>query len=67
MHTFYGHLLSGYFGKFKTFLIILSEIILAKFTDQLLAVGEKFMRDFLQVKIRKKDKISIIPPGLELD
>jgi glycosyltransferase involved in cell wall biosynthesis len=66
IHTFHGHLLSGYFGKFKTRLIIISERLLALFTNQLLAVGEKVMQDLLQVKIGKKSKFSIMPPGLEL-
>ncbi len=66
IHTFHGHLLSGYFGRIKTRLIIISEKFLAIFTDQLLAVGEKVMRDLLQAKIGKKDKFSIMPPGLEL-
>jgi glycosyltransferase involved in cell wall biosynthesis len=66
VHTFHGHLLTGYFGGIKTLLIIISERILAIFTDQLLAVGEKVMRDLLLAKIGKKDKFSIVPPGLEL-
>ncbi len=65
VHTFHGHLLSGYFGRFKTFLIISSERFLAVFTDQLLAVGQKVMQDLLQVKIGTKEKFSIMPPGLE--
>jgi glycosyltransferase involved in cell wall biosynthesis len=66
VHTFHGHLLSGYFGGIKTRLIIISERFLAIFTDQLLTVGEKVMRDLLQAKIGNKDKFSIMPPGLEL-
>ena len=66
VHTFHGHLLTGYFGGIKTLLIIVSERILAIFTNQLLAVGERVMRDLLQDKIGKKDKFSIMPPGLEL-
>jgi glycosyltransferase involved in cell wall biosynthesis len=66
IHTFHGHLLSGYFGRFKTYLIIISERFLAIFTDQLLAVGEKVMQDLLQAKIGKKENFSIMPPGLEL-
>jgi glycosyltransferase involved in cell wall biosynthesis len=67
IHTFHGHLLSGYFGKYKTYLIILSERFLALFTDQLLAVGDKVMQDLLQAKIGEKDKFSIMPPGLQLN
>jgi glycosyltransferase involved in cell wall biosynthesis len=66
VHTFHGHLLSGYFGGIKTRLIIITERFLAIFTDQLLAVGENVMRDLLEAKIGNKDKFSIMPPGVEL-
>ncbi len=65
VHTFHGHLLFGYFGRFKTSLIKISERILANFTDELCAVGEQVMQDLLLAKIGKKEKFSIIPPGLE--
>ena len=45
VHTFHGHLLNGYFGTFKRMLIILAEKILAIFTHQLLAVGDKVRQD----------------------
>jgi hypothetical protein len=48
VHTFHGHLLNGYFGTFKRLLLVtLVEKILANFTDQLLAVGDKVRCDLL--------------------
>ncbi len=66
VHTYHGHLLSGYFGSFKRFLIIIAERSLAVFTQQLLAVGEKVRQDLLDVGIGKKEKFSLMPPGLKL-
>lgn len=66
VHTFHGHLLDGYFGSFKRTLVILAEKILAFYTDQLLAVGEKVRQDLLDVGIGEKSKFEVMPPGLEI-
>jgi glycosyltransferase involved in cell wall biosynthesis len=66
VHTFHGHLLNGYFGTGKTKLVILVEKVLAIFTDQLLAVGEKVKDDLLDVGIGKPNKFGVMPPGLQL-
>jgi len=66
VHTYHGHLLHGYFGKFKTFLVILIEKILGLFTTRLLAVGKKVMEDLLAVGIGRREKFAVMPPGLHL-
>lgn len=66
VHTFHGHLLHGYFGKFKTYLVIIVEKFLAVFTTRLLAVGRKVMNDLLAVGIGNAKKFSVMPPGLQL-
>lgn len=65
VHTFHGHLLSGYFGSYKRMLVILAEKILAVFTHQLLAVGDKVRQDLLAVGVGKLEKFGLMPPGLE--
>ncbi|MCX6430856.1 MAG: glycosyltransferase, partial [Actinobacteria bacterium] len=67
VHTFHGHLLHGYFGKFKTSLVIVVEKSLASFTHRLLAVGERVMKDLLEAGIGSVDKFSVMSPGLELE
>ena len=67
VHTFPGHLLNGYFGSFKRSLIVIAEKILAIFTDQLLAVGDNVRKDLLNAGIGKKEKFSLMPPGLEIN
>ena len=66
IHTFHGHLLNGYFGSFKRMLVVLVERILAVFTHQLLAVGDKVRQDLLAVGIGKSEKFGLMPPGLEI-
>jgi glycosyltransferase involved in cell wall biosynthesis len=66
VHTYHGHLLHGYFGKFKTTLVILIEKILALFTTKLLAVGKKVMEDLLAAGIGTREKFAVMPPGLQL-
>jgi glycosyltransferase involved in cell wall biosynthesis len=66
VHTFHGHLLNGYFGSFKRSLVIVAEKILAKFTHQLLAVGDNVRQDLLKAGVGRLKKFSIMPPGLAI-
>jgi glycosyltransferase involved in cell wall biosynthesis len=66
VHTFHGHLLNGYFGRFKRLLVIAAERILASFTQQHLAVGNKVREDLLAVGIGKRGEFGLMPPGLEI-
>ena len=66
VHTFHGHLLHGYFGKFKTNLVILTERILARLTDKLVAVGEHVRDELLEARIGSFDQYKVIGPGLEI-
>jgi len=66
VHTFHGHLLNGYFGVFKRRLIIIAEKVLAIFTDELLAVGDKVRQDLLATGIGNSKKFDLMPPGLEI-
>ena len=67
VHTFHGHLLNGYFGSFKRSLVVITEKILAMFTDQLLAVGDKVRQDLLNAGVGKKEKFGLMPPGLVIN
>lgn len=66
VHTFHGHLLNGYFGTFKRGLVVLAEKILAIFTHQLLAVGNKVREDLLAAGIGDPKRFGLMPPGLEI-
>ena len=66
VHTFHGHLLNGYFGPIKRTLVVLAEKSLARFTVQLLAVGDKVRQDLLHARIGKTEKFGLMPPGLQI-
>jgi glycosyltransferase involved in cell wall biosynthesis len=66
VHTFHGHLLNGYFGSFKRFLVVLAERALAMFSHQLLAVGDKVRKDLLAAGVGTLKKFSLMPPGLQI-
>ena len=66
VHTFHGHLLYGYFGPFKRSLVVLAEKILALFTHELLAVGDKVRQDLLDAGIGRREKFGVMPPGLAI-
>lgn len=63
IHTFHGHLLYGYFAKWKTSFVIFLEKLLAYKTDILIAVGEKVRDELLSAGIGKISQYSIFPPG----
>ena len=64
VHTFHGHLLEGYFSKFKTALLVKSESMLATKTHRLIAMGNQVKNDLLKVGVGKDSKYSVFFPGL---
>ena len=66
VHTFHGHLLHGYFGPFKRLLVVIAEKVLAIFTHQLLAVGDRVRADLLNAGIGKREKFGVMQPGLAI-
>ncbi len=67
VHTFHGHVLSGYFSRFKSLLFILIERFLASFTDQVITVSESVKEELIKLGIVSRKKIRVIPLGLELE
>lgn len=67
LHTFHGHVLRGYFGKIKTSIFIFIEKILSYSSNKIITVSESLKSELAGLKICNKDKIEVIPLGLELD
>nr|MBU1327692.1 glycosyltransferase family 4 protein [Candidatus Omnitrophota bacterium] len=68
IHTFHGHVFSGYFGKVKTIFFIWVEKILALFTDKIITVSYELKRELSQeFKIAPERKIEVIELGFELE
>ncbi len=64
VHTFHGHLLNGYFGASKTFLVVLVERVLARVSTSLIAVGTRVRDDLLDAKIGSPNQFVVFPPGV---
>lgn len=67
VHTFHGHIFQGYFNKFITRLFILIEKFLAFFTCRIITVSDSVKNELISLRIAQKNKIAVIPLGLELD
>jgi len=67
VHTYHGHLLYGYFPRWKSRLIVIFERILARFTHTLVAVSEQVRDDLLARGIGTPSKWRVIHPGVSLN
>ena len=64
IHTYHGHLLHGYFGKGKTFVVVVAERILRLFTTYAVVVGEQVRQDLIKAKIVSASASCSIAPGV---
>ncbi len=68
VHTFHGHVFHSYFGKTKTLFYKNIERHLAKKSDKIIAISDIQKKELWQDhKICKKDKLTVIPLGFDLD
>lgn len=66
VHTFHGHLLTGYFSPWKTEAVVRFERRLARRTTALVAVGARTRDDLLAKGIGRPDQFHVVPPGVTL-
>lgn len=64
IHTYHGHLLYGYFPRWKTNLIVLLEKILGMFTNTFIGVTNQVKEDLLKAGIGPESKWTVIRPGV---
>ena len=66
VHTFHGHVLSGYFGALRSRAFAATEAFLARRTDKLIAVATE-VRDQLIEKhgVGSPEQYEVIPPGID--
>ncbi len=67
IHTPHGHIFWGYFGRLKTRLFILLEIISALVTDRLIMLTEQEKKDHLRACIASEEKFTVVHSGVDLD
>lgn len=66
IHTFHGHLLSGYFSGRGTAAVVAVERALAARTDRIVAVGERVRDDLLAAGVGRPRQYVVHAPGVSL-
>jgi glycosyltransferase involved in cell wall biosynthesis len=67
VHTYHGHVLTGYFNPAFTATFRQVERRLASFTDALIAVSPEVKDDLVRLGIAPADRITVVRLGLDLD
>ena len=67
VHTFHGHVLRGYFGRFWTGVFRLLERMLAHITDALVAVSPEVRDELVALGVAPASKFRVIRLGIALD
>ncbi len=67
VHTYHGHVLSGYFSARKNRMIAAVERLLARRTTCLLTVSDSVRRELLAYGIGESDRLKVLPLGLDLE
>ena len=67
VHTFHGHVLSGYFETRRERAFRLAERALARATDAIVAVGDEVRDDLVRLDIAPPEKVTVIRYGFDLD
>lgn len=66
VHTYHGHVLSGYFHPLTSALFRRIEWALAPATDVLLTVSESVKDDLVRLGVARAERVRILPLGLDL-
>jgi len=64
VHTYHGHLIYGYFAKYKTIIFTLIERLLAKFTNAAVCITQETQNSLQKLKIGNNLKWSVIHLGI---
>ena len=67
VHTFHGHVLSGYFDPRRERVFRLVERGLARSSGRLIAVSDEVRRDLVAFHVARAEKIAVVPYGFDLD
>lgn len=67
IHTYHGHVYSGYSGRFKSNLFAFLEKVAAPMAWRLIALTRGEMEDHLRYGVGNRDKFAVIPSGVDLE
>ncbi len=66
VHTFHGHVLSGYFPAWINRVLVAHEARLARQTERIVAVSHATARELLELEVVSREKLVVVPPGIDL-
>jgi glycosyltransferase involved in cell wall biosynthesis len=67
VHTFHGHVFTGYFGRAVSAAIVRWERHLAAATDAIVAVSPEVAHDLVETyRVAPREKVHVIPPGIDV-
>jgi len=67
VHTFHGHVFHGYFGRMMSTIFVLTERILAKITDIVIAISESQKNELVnKYRIARANKVKVVKLGFNL-
>ena len=66
VHTYHGHVLSGYFAPVRERAFRLVERALARVTDRLIAVSDEVRDDLVRLHVARSEKFAVVPYGFDL-
>jgi glycosyltransferase involved in cell wall biosynthesis len=68
VHFYHGHVLHGYYGKWKSGLFIAIEKVLARATDFIIVPSQQQLEELnVRFGIGRRERFRVVPYGLELD
>lgn len=68
VHTFHGHVFHGYFGRMMSTIFVLTERILAKITDLVIAISESQKNELVnKYRIVRASKVRVVKLGFDLE
>jgi glycosyltransferase involved in cell wall biosynthesis len=65
VHTFHGHVLTGYFSPPVSTAFTWIERLLARFTTCLIAVSDEVRADLIRLRVAPSEKITVLPLGFD--
>lgn len=66
VHTYHGHLLTGYANGYKIKILIFIEKMLGLFTNRLITVSEQVAHDLSVAKIASREKFAVVELGFDI-
>lgn len=67
VHTYHGHVLEGYFGRFLNAFYRFLERSLGRVSDALIGVSRATVDDLVRLRVAPPEKFRVIPIGLDLE